>query len=122
MSRDTWGCWAFHAKERHVVMLANGWIAELMAARRNARSCKIRIRNRHYSCWVEDIVLVSNDTAQAGDVEWYQLDPWSIVDLTAMPRDITLRPSTSGPSKHWLHVTPNPTRIPLVTTPDPALR
>ena len=98
--------WIRHASERHLIKLADQRIAVLMAVRPNTRSVKLRMYNRHFQCWVEDIVAVSELSAaemhRIGERGvWSDLDPWPVREL---PGNANVRPLRSAPSKSWLHV------------------
>lgn len=99
--------WLDLARDRAIVRLMDGREAELMAVRRNARSCKIRCGGRHYNCWIDDIALVR----RVGDETWMYLDAWPIVNLENKPGTKVTPLEVARRSPSWLHVVPNPAAL-----------
>jgi hypothetical protein len=118
-NHDTWPRWTHHAKHRHLVKLNNGWVAELIAVHRATRSCRVRLRGRHYNCWVEDIAYVGDQPSAGEHTEvrtyqgdWHRVDPWGVVDLDQVGRAAHIRSGRANPSKSWLTIIPDPSLIP----------
>jgi hypothetical protein len=106
-SIDVFSQWVQFAELRRQVMLMDGRIAELRHVRKAPRSCKVKLYNRHYNCWIEDIALVMLPTGPSLALSWCYVEAWPAVDLSTRP-GIQPRRLRAAPSKHWLEVKPNP--------------
>ena len=105
---DTFREWVHYAEQRYEARLMDGRICTLMAVRRAPRSCKVKLYNRHYECWVEDIAMLRNPTTSSGEPgPWFLLDAWHVVDLSKRP-GTQVRSLRAVPSKRWLEVIPRP--------------
>lgn len=104
MNPDPFGEWVQFAADRRDVMLMDGRVACLLAVRKGPRSCKIRLGNRHYNCWVEDIALVKLNDG------WVRPELWQAVDLDKRP-GTEVRPHRAAPSARWLKVVPDHSKL-----------
>lgn len=101
---DPFSRWVQYAADRRTIMLMDGTEATLTAVRKAPRSCKVIKQNRHYNCWIEDIACVKLEQG------WVIPELWGAVDLDARP-GTEVRSMKAPPSKRWLHVVPDYSRL-----------
>lgn len=102
---DSFKKWMRAARERWRVRLMDGREAELLAVRKVSRSCKIKLGDRHYFVWVDDIGLVQDPNTR----QWILLDAWKIQPI---PAGQTVTPlAKARESRSWLNVKPDPTTL-----------
>ena len=96
--------WVHLARMRAEITLMDGRLATLVAVRKPSRNCKIKLLNRHYMIWIDDIALVKEPETD----QWIRLDAWPAVDLDTRPGVKVTSLADAAASRHWLKVVPNP--------------
>jgi len=116
--KDNFGQWVDLAKTRANIRLMDGREATLLAVRKPSRNCKIRLGNRHYLVWIDDIALVQ----WPGTDKWCVLDAWPVVDLDTRPGVQIAPGNVADTSSNWLKVVPNPQALhPSFQPPQPVV-
>ena len=105
--QDNFNEWVRLARLRADIRLMDGRVATLVSVRKPSRNCKIRLANRHYLIWIDDIALVKDPESDI----WMKLDAWPVVDLDTRPGVTVTSMATAASSRNWLTVVPNPSAL-----------
>lgn len=103
---DNFSEWVALAARRATIRLMDGREATLVSVRKGPRNCKIRLGNRHYLIWIDDIALVATEPET-----WTLLEAWPAVDLSERPGTVVTSLATAASSRNWLTVVPNPAAL-----------
>lgn len=99
MTADRIGKWMALARDRRLVMLADGRQAVLIGVQKHAMTCRILHANRHWKVWSDDITAYWSDD----DSCWKQLASW---EQPSLPGRALQPPSYEArlASKSWLTI------------------